>query len=87
MPKELKGYDLLDDKEVRQAGKIIMPIPQSDIYAYTDLFFDPNDNLLVYYKYDAEDTKAPVDCILRLNGQKCCSKVVQSLILSTFAAI
>ena len=59
MPKELRGYDLLDDKEVRQAGKIIMPIPQSDIYAYTDLFFDPNDNLLVYYKYDAENTKAP----------------------------
>ena len=24
---------------------------------------------------------------IRLNGQKCCSKVVQSLILSTFAAI
>ena len=24
---------------------------------------------------------------MRLNGQKCCSKVVQSLILSTFAAI
>ena len=65
MPKELRGYDLLDDKEVRQAGKIIMPIPQSDIYAYTDLFFDPNDNLLVYYKYDAEDTKAPVDYIVK----------------------
>ena len=27
------------------------------------------------------------DCIFRLNRQKCCSKVVQSLILSTFAAI
>lgn len=65
MPKELRGYDLLDDKEVRQAGKIIMPIPQSDIYTYTDLFFDPNDNLLVYYKYDAEDTKAPVDYIVK----------------------
>ena len=69
MPKELRGYDLLDDKEVRQAGKIIMPIPQSDIYAYTDLFFDPNDNLLVYYKYDAEDTKAPVDCILKYDKE------------------
>ena len=65
MPKELRGYDLLDYKEVRQAGKIIMPIPQSDIYAYIDLFFDPNDNLLVYYKYDAEDTKAPVDYIVK----------------------
>jgi len=69
MPKELKGYDLLDDKEVRQAGKIIMPIPQSDIYAYTDLFFDPNDNLLVYYKYDAEDVKAPVDYILKYDKE------------------
>ena len=65
MPKELRRYDLLDDKEVRQAGKIIMPIPQSDIYAYTDLFFDPDDNLLVYYKYDAEDTKSPVDYIVK----------------------
>ena len=69
MPKELRGYDLLDDKEVRQAGKIIMPIPQSDIYAYTDLFFDPNDNLLVYYKYDAEDVKAPVDYILKYDKE------------------
>ena len=69
MPKELRGYDLLDDKEVRQEGKIIMPIPQSDIYAYTDLFFDPNDNLLVYYKYDAEDTKTPVDCILKYDKE------------------
>ena len=65
MPKELREYDLLDDKEIRQAGKIIMPIPQNDIYAYTDLFFDPNDNLLVYYKYDAEEAKASVDCILK----------------------
>ena len=69
MPKELRGYDLLDDKEVRQAGKIIMPIPQSDIYAYTDLFFDPSDNLLVYYKYDAEEAKASVDCILKYDKE------------------
>ena len=69
MPKELRRYDLLDDKEVRQAGKIIMPIPQNDIYAYTDLFFDPNDNLLVYYKYDAEEVNAPVDCILKYDKE------------------
>ena len=40
----------------------------------------------------SEKTFFPVYNILvnnknRLNGQKCCSKVVQSLILSTFAAI
>ena len=29
----------------------------------------------------------PPISVIRLNGQKCCSKVVQSLILSTFAAI
>ena len=69
MPKELRGYDLLDDKEVRQAGKIIMPIPQNDIYAYTDLFFDPNDNLLVYYKYDEKEANAPVDCILKYDKE------------------
>ena len=69
MPKELREYDLLDDKEVRQAGKIIMPIPQSDIYAYTDLFFDPNDNLLVYYKYDAEEVNVPMDCILKYDKE------------------
>ena len=49
IPKGLRGYDLLDDKEVRQAGKIITPIPQSEIYADTDLFFDPSNHLLVYY--------------------------------------
>ena len=69
MPKELRGYDLLDDKEVRQAGKIIMPIPQSDIYTYTDLFFDPDDNLLVYYKYDEKEANAPVDCILKYDKE------------------
>ena len=69
MPKELRGYDLLDDKEVRQEGKIIMPIPQNDIYAYTDLFFDLNDNLLVYYKYDAEEVNVPMDCILKYDKE------------------
>lgn len=69
MPKELRGYDLLDDKEVRQAGKIITPIPQSEIYADTDLFFDPSNHLLVYYKYNMEDTTAPVDCILRYDTE------------------
>ena len=69
MSKELREYDLLDDKEVRQAGKIIMPIPQSNIYAYTDLFFDPSDNLLVYYKYDAEEANVPVDCILKYDKE------------------
>ena len=69
MPKELREYDLLDDKEVRQAGKIIMPIPQNDIYAYTDLFFDLNDNLLVYYKYDAEEVNVPMDCILKYDKE------------------
>ena len=69
MPKGLRGYDLLDDKEVRQAGKIITPIPQSEIYADTDLFFDPSNHLLVYYKYNMEDTTAPVDCILRYDTE------------------
>ena len=69
IPKGLRGYDLLDDKEVRQAGKIITPIPQSEIYADTDLFFDPSNHLLVYYKYNMEDTKAPVDCILRYDTE------------------
>jgi len=69
MPKGLRGYDLLDNKEVRQAGKIITPIPQSEIYADTDLFFDPSNHLLVYYKYNMEDTTAPVDCILRYDTE------------------
>ena len=69
MPKGLRGYDLLDDKEVRQEGKIITPIPQSEIYADTDLFFDPSNHLLVYYKYNMEDTTAPVDCILRYDTE------------------
>ena len=69
MPKGLRGYDLLDNKEVRQAGKIITPIPQSEIYADTDLFFDPSNHLLVYYKYNMEDTKTPVDCILRYDTE------------------
>ena len=69
MPKGFRGYDLLDDKEVRQAGKIITPIPQSEIYADTDLFFDPSNHLLVYYKYNMEDTTAPVDCILRYDTE------------------
>ena len=69
MPKGLRGYDLLDDKEVRQAGKIITPIPQSEVYADTDLFFDPSNHLLVYYKYNMEDTTAPVDCILRYDTE------------------
>ena len=69
MPKGLRGYDLLDDKEVRQAGKIITPIPQSEIYADTDFFFDPSNHLLVYYKYNMEDTTAPVDCILRYDTE------------------
>ena len=44
-------------------------------------------------EYTAEESKAVVRSTMdnfyncRLNGQKCCSKVVQSLILSTFAAI
>ena len=69
MPKGLRGYDLLADKEVRQEGKIITPIPQSEIYADTDLFFDPSNHLLVYYKYNMEDTTAPVDCILRYDTE------------------
>ena len=69
MPKELRRYDLLDDKEIHQIGKIISPISQSEVYAYTDLFFDEEDHLLVYYKYNMEDTTAPVDCILRYDTE------------------
>ena len=69
MPKELRKYDLLDDKEIHQIGKIISPISQSGVYAYTDLFFDEEGHLLVYYKYDKEDTTAPVDCILRYDTE------------------
>ena len=69
MPKELRRYDLLDDKEIHQIGKIISPISQSEVYAYTDLFFDPSNHLLVYYKYNMEDTTAPVDCILRYDTE------------------
>ena len=65
MPKELRRYDLLDDKEIHQIGKIISPISQSEVYAYTDLFFDEEGHLFVYYKYDKEDTKAPVDYIVK----------------------
>ena len=60
---------MIYDKEVRQEGKIITPIPQSEIYADTDLFFDPSNHLLVYYKYNMEDTTAPVDCILRYDTE------------------
>ena len=69
MPKELRRYDLLDDKEIHQIGKIISPISQSEVYAYTDLFFDEEDHLLVYYKYDKEDTKAPVDYIVKYDTE------------------
>ena len=69
MPKELRRYDLLDDKEIHQIGKIIFPISQSEAYAYTDLFFDEEDHLLVYYKYDKEDTKAPVDYIVKYDTE------------------
>ena len=69
MPKELRRYDLLGDKEIHQIGKIISPISQSEVYAYTDLFFDEEDHLLVYYKYDKEDTKAPVDYIVKYDTE------------------
>lgn len=69
MPKELRKYDLLDNKEIYQRGKIISPISQSEVYAYTDLFFDEEDHLLVYYKYDKEDTKAPVDYIVKYDTE------------------
>lgn len=36
MPKELRKYDLLDNKEIYQRGKIISPISQSKIPADTD---------------------------------------------------
>jgi len=69
MPKELRRYDLLDDKEIHQIGKIISPISQSEVYAYTDLFFDEEGHLFVYYKYDKEDTKAPVDYIVKYDTE------------------
>jgi len=69
MPKELRRYDLLDDKEIHQIGKIISPISQSEVYAYTDLFFDEEGHLLVYYKYDKEDTKVPVDYIVKYDTE------------------
>ncbi len=69
MPKELRRYDLLDDKEIYQIGKIISPISQSEVYAYADLFFDEEGHLLVYYKYDKEDTKVPVDYIVKYDTE------------------
>lgn len=69
MPKELRKYDLLDNKEIYQRGKIISPISQSKIPADTDLFLDKEGHLFIYYKFYDDETTFYIDCILKYDTE------------------
>ena len=69
MPKELRKYDLLDNKEIHQRGKIISPISQSKIPADIDLFLDKEGHLFIYYKFYDDETTFYIDCILKYDTE------------------
>ncbi|WP_232781168.1 hypothetical protein [Capnocytophaga gingivalis] len=69
MPKELRKYDLLDNKEIYQRGKIISPISQSKIPAGHEFFLDKEGHLFIYYKFYDDETTFYIDCILKYDTE------------------
>ena len=69
MPEELRKYDLLDNKEIYQRGKIISPISQSKIPAGHEFFLDKEGHLFIYYKFYDDETTFYIDCILKYDTE------------------